>query len=274
MKKLFGSLGKLFSSASDDTPATAAPAPDAPEHTSQDRFQPLNMLEARLAYAMSDPQARRGFTEALLTESLYTPTPDAHDDNLADTDAQRSVRLLHVNTPDGGTAVPVFTARERIAEVYGTQYGYISLSGRDLLEMVAATGAWINPGLDASVHFSASAIADLLGVPKSRTISEDTTIQLGTPEREPTELIAALQDALSREPRISEAWLALAHWPTEDKYAWYVDIRSDLQPSDIQPLLGHLYPVIEETGLPMDVTYNSPDEDEGHGIRLIPRSVH
>lgn len=273
MKKLLGGLKNLFSSGSDDTSPNDS-ASDAPQPTPESTFQPLNMLEARLAYAMTDPQARRGFTEALLTENLYTPTPDAPDAALTDTDAERSVRLLHINTPDGGSAVPVFTAQERIAEVYGTQYGYISLTGRDLLEMVASTGAWINPGLDYSVHFNASAIADLLGVPQSRTITEDTSILLGVPEREPTELIAALQDALSQEHRISEAWLALAHWPAEDKYAWYVDIRSDLPPSDIQPLLGHLYPVIEDTGLPMDVTYNSPDGDEGHGIRLIPRSVH
>lgn len=97
---------------------------------------------------------------------------------------------------------------------------------------------------------------------------------LGSPAAPPDKLVTDLRAALSTDRRIIEAWLALAHWPEEDKSSWYLDVRTDLAGDAVQRLLAETFKRTDYAGRPLDMVINKPNEREGTGIRLIPIQTH
>ena len=123
----------------------------------------------------------------------------------------------------------LFTSESRIVEVFAPGAGFIRAPGQALLEIVATTGAFLNPGSPYRVHWDPAGIAGVLGRPFTRTITKPTQLLLATPSAPPNELISELRVVLGSRADVSDAWLALAQWPENGEFSWYLDVRTNFQ---------------------------------------------
>lgn len=270
MKKL---LGRLASALGGHRPAAGGPAPDSGPAPSS--FSPQNDLERLLMAAATDPSRRTAFQQALLRTDLYAATPEAQGDGEWRTlEADEQISLLHVTGPDGSPVPSIFTSEARIGQVFGPATGYIRMNGETLLGIVAGSGAFLNPGLDYGVHWTAADLAVVLGRPVQRTVEKETQVLLGSPSQRPEALIAELQRVLGSDPRIEQAWLALAQWPDADGGSWYLDVRTGLGADDLNALLADLFTTADFDGRPLDLVVNPPGRDDGVGIRVAPAQTH
>lgn len=246
-----------------------------PEEAPFAAFQPHNQIERLLMEATVDPDARAAFQDALLQADLYAATPEAPELPGARTVGEgEALSLLNVRAPDGSPVAAIFTAQERIAEVFGPGVGFVAIRGEELLSLVAGQGAWLNPGLPYSVHWTPQQLSAVLGKGQRRTIEKETQVMLGVPAEPPAELVAALQAILGKDDRIAEAWLALAHWPDEERSSWYLDVRTDLDGSVVNDLLAETLRHADYAGRPLDMVVNRPGTSEGAGIRVAPSQTH
>jgi len=238
-------------------------------------FRPLNELEQMLVEAATDPSKRNAFQKGFLEAEVYAATPDAPDaEGMRTLKAGEQLKLLNVPGPDGQPVAAIFTAEARIAEVFGPGYGFLLFRGEALLEIVAKTGAFLNPGLPYRVHWGPDAVAAMLGRPVGRTITKDTKVLLGSPSEPPVQLIAELRETLGSHPRIAEAWLALASWPETGEQAWYLDVRTNLSPADVSELMSPVFKRANFAGRYLDMIVKKPDETGGIGIRVAPLSIN
>jgi hypothetical protein len=232
-------------------------------------FEPLNALEGLLMRAATEPDQRRAFTEALLTEQLYVVTPDDRPDGDQVLGADTRISLAMVPLEDGGAATAVFTAAERVAQIYGVGSRYIALKGRDLIEMVSANPMLLNPGLAYGVLWSPDDLAMLLGKPVEHEVGEDTQLMLGTPAQRPDQLIMRLAEAFHPEAGVEAVWLALAQWPGREDFAWYLDVRSDLPRDRLRDLLTRALDGADLRGLHLDMSVQPTGGAPGTGIAVV-----
>lgn len=225
--------------------------------------------------AAVDADARASFQKALLKAELCAATPSEPEvSGVRHLGEGEGISLLNVQGPDGKPVVALFTSQERIVEVFGMHIGFIAMRGEDLLSMVASQGAWLNPGFPYSVYWDHNELHAILGAPVKHTVKKDTRIMLGSPAEQPTKLIADLRVALTSDNRVVEAWLALAHWPEDDRSTWYLDVRTDIAVEEVQNLLAETFKRTDYAGLPLDMVVNGPNESEGIGVRLVPVQTH
>lgn len=259
----------------DDSTPNPEPAPAASAEVPPAAFQPHNDIERMLMQAAVDPDARADFQNALLEADLYAATPDAPRSPGARTvSGGEQLSLLNVRAPDGSPVAAIFTAQQRIVEVFGMGTGFVAIRGEDLLSLVAGQGAWLNPGFPYSVYWTPQELSAVLGKGQQRTIEQETQVMLGVPAEPPSALVAALQAVLGQDDRIVEAWLALAHWPEEGSSSWYLDVRTDLDGSAVRDLLAETFRHADYAGKPLDMVVNRPGDREGVGIRLAPLQTH
>lgn len=232
-------------------------------------FVPLNDLEALLVRAASDADQRPAFTRALLEAQLYAITPDAGPEGERIAPADTRISLVMVALEDGSAATAVFTAAERVAQVHGAGTHYIGMLGRDLLGMVAERPVLLNPGLSYGVLWGPEELAMLLGRPVSRTIEHETTVMLGTPSERPDDLIMRLAEAFHPERGVQAAWLALAQWPEQNEFAWYLDLRSDLPHDRLNTLLARALDGADLVGKHLDMRVSPPGGEPGAGIAVV-----
>lgn len=250
-------------------------APMETHSTSTPPFVALNELEILLIAASTDSSKRSEFQKVMLESDLLAATPEVHDDSGWRTlTTSERISLLNVPAPDGVPVAAVFTSQQRIVDAFGAGTGFIQMNGATLLELVAESGAFLNPGSAYGVHWTADEISAVLGKPVRITIEKETQIMLGVPKERPDALLAALTRPLSAESRIREAWLALAHWPDEDRWAWYLDVRTAMSANDVGAMLAEAIKLTGETGLTLDMRVTDENEAEGSGIRLVPTSTH
>lgn len=221
------------------------------------------------------PERRAEFHALLLDSDLYAATPDSPSEARSRViEDGEQISLLHVTTPDGESVPAFFTSEARVAEVFGADAGFLRANGKALLEIVIHAGAFLNPGLDYGVHWTAGDLAAVLGRPVRRVVEQPTSVLLGAPIDPPERLIAAIGRALGPDPRIEKAWLALAHWPAGGERSWYLDVRTDLSPDEVNMLMTDVHWRREAHELPMDMIVNKPGGDAGIGIRIKPAEVH
>jgi hypothetical protein len=272
-------LKKLIGLGRNDSPSATYPEIRQPSEQLESApfvaFQPHNEIERLLIDAAINADARIVFQQALLEAELCAATPDAPKfADLRTVGEGERISLLNVQSPDGKPVAAIFTAQERIVEVFGMGVGFVAIRGEELLSIVASQGAWLNPGFPYSVYWTADQLSVILGKPVQRTIKKDTEIMLGVPADPPTALIADLRAALAHDSGIVEAWFALAHWPEEGKSSWYLDVRTDLVRGDVQNLLAETFKRADYAGRPLDMVVNKPSGNEGIGIRLVPVQTH
>lgn len=148
------------------------------------------------------------------------------------------------------------------------------MNGETLFGILSEGGAVLNPGSAYGVQWTQDQLAALLGKPVRRTIKKDTKVLLGSPSERPEKLIRQLTEVFESDPRILEAWLALAHWPNDNTMTWYLDVRSQSKPDDISSTIARAVNGTELTDKPIDVVVNLPSASEGTGVRIKPTSLH
>jgi len=256
------------------------PRPDRPTPpvSSEDippEFIPQNALEVALIEAATNPARRAAFNELLLDSDLFAATPDAPAVRQSRTiESGENLRLCTAELPGGGQATALFTAEARVAQVFGAGAGFVGIKGQTLLELVRQSDVILNPGLGYGVRWTPADLAALLGKPQIRVVARETKIMLGTPAEIPTGLTAKLAEALNADGRVTEAWLALAHWPDTLESAWYLDIRSASSRDELADMIAAMLRGTDLGGKPMDITILSPDHPPGVGIRLKPYQTH
>ena len=277
MKNLLGKVSSLFGPKAQPKPS---PTEKVQAHAQGPQAAPFvaftahNEIEELLTEAAVKPEARVTFQRALLEADLFAATPQAPAQSDVRLSSGESVQLLNVQGPDGPPVAAIFTAQERIVEVFGMGVGYVGIRGETLLEMVAGTGAWLNPGFPYSVHWKPGELAALLGKAVPHVVEKDTKIMLGVPAEPPTALIESLKAILGKDRRIAEAWFALAHWPEDGKSSWHLDVRTNVDGSAVQAMLAETFKRADYAGRPLDMVVNKPGGSPGTGIRIAPLQTH
>jgi hypothetical protein len=274
MKKLLGrftkALRSLPSSRVADTNAERGQTLSV-----QPAFQPNNELERKLMGAAVDPDKRAEFQRLLLASDVYAATPQPPPaGGMRDFAAGDELPLLTVRAPDESLVAAIFTSEPRIVEVFGPGVGFIRMQGQALLELVATTGAFLNPASPYRVHWDSAGIAGVLGRPVTRTITKPTRVLLATPSAPPSPLIGQLRFVLGSRSDVPDAWLALAHWPENGEYSWYLDVRTTLERGDVNGVLSEVFKGAPFEGLPLDMIVQEPGGPDGIGIRVAPAIAH
>jgi hypothetical protein len=237
-------------------------------------FSPLNDLEEKLvAASRGDAAAIRVFEAAVLEATLFAATPEApSEERFARVRVGEKVEFLTVDLEDGKRATALFAAKERIESVFG-ECGYFSMKGRDMLELIRANPAILNPGQPYGVAWEASGISALLGLPHEWMIEEPTdVVHLGFPAEAPAELLRRLRLILSDHVEVEAAWLALAFWPKIESYSWYLDIRTD-DPRRLFRTAIHEAASTADLVCPLDTIVKPTGEAAGIGLVVVePRS--
>jgi hypothetical protein len=234
-------------------------------------FEPLNELERLLMQAATDEDQRTAFTRALLEAPLYAVSPDELPEGDQVLLAEARVSLAMVPLEDGGSATAVFTAAERVGQVYGPDVHALGMKGADLIAMVIERPLLLNPGLSYGVLWSPQDLTLLLGRPVSRTLGADTTVLLGSPSERPDDLLMRLAEAFQPEPAIEAAWLALAQWPSQGEFAWYLDVRTRLSHDQVNALLARAVEGADLQGKHLDMRISPPGGEPGTGLPVVQR---
>jgi hypothetical protein len=243
------------------------PPPQAPSAAD---FEPQNELEQLLVQAATDPSRRRPFTDRLLDSQLLVATPEPPEAPGERISEGETIKIVNVQAPDGSHVPAVFTSELRLARWFSEGTGWVGIEGRALFEIISAAGASINPGEAYGVVYSPEDLAQLLGKPERRVLTENTNVLLGSPAEVPNDLIAHLRPALAGDARITAAYLALAHWPDAADTSWYLEIGSDADADELAPAIGAAMENAPFGGKLLDVVVRPPMELSGTGIRLIP----
>jgi len=276
MKKFLARLSSLFGGQSAAT-RTTRPV-ELPQHKEAAQqtpmFEPVNDLERLLVLATTDTAKRPAFKAALLEADLFAATPEAPKIPVSHV-IQPGEKLAIMNAADAqGKPIPaVFTAKERVAQAFGPDIGFVRVNGEALLDLFTGSGVVLNPGLSFGVLWTAEELSYLLGKMAERTIQEDTQVLLGVPSEPPNTLVTYLQTSLAKEPLIDEAWLALAHWPKTEARSWYLDVRSGSPADDARRVMA---PIVKGTTFdryPVDLIIGRPGA-AGNGIRIKPLATH
>lgn len=273
--KLRGNRRETDSARPDGAAPGVAPASTSGVAPNDGGFVPQNHLEELLVKASRDPAARPEFTRHILTAQLLFATPNAPGRPGEHTlEAGESLAILNITRDDGKTFPAVFTSPARIAEALGEGTGYVAMLGKTALEIVQANGAWCNPHSAFGVVWAADDLAAMLGKPTSWTVDKDTRVLLGVPKEMPTQLIARIEQIVLPDPRIEEAWLALAQWPERGSFSWYLDIRTSAAREEIAPCFAGVMDGIDASPQELDMRIAASDGGAGSGIRLKPRQTH
>jgi hypothetical protein len=127
-------------------------------------FEPVNQLEQMLMDAGYDPAARSLFEKYLLEQNLYLAIWDNElPSGKLDNDQNENLPILFLTGDDGKDYPAVFTSELRAQECFGPDIVMAMLLGRDLLEMLSASGAWINPASAYGVFWRNLDILRILG---------------------------------------------------------------------------------------------------------------
>ena len=228
------------------------------------------MVEKQLvAAANGDLDQQRAFEKFILDETLFAATPEVHPEGIQTLKADTKIQMLNIALSDGREATAVFTAPQRIWEVFG-DIGYLGIQGRALFEMIRARPAVLNPGLPYGVIWEPESMAAMLGLPAERVVQKDTQIMLGSPANPPTQLIERLKASFANISQVDAAWLALAVWPETNEQSWYLDVRtSGRGHEEIRLALPIAIDGVDLQGKPLDMVINPTGATDGIGIVIV-----
>ncbi|HUO87895.1 MAG TPA: enhanced serine sensitivity protein SseB C-terminal domain-containing protein [Rhizomicrobium sp.] len=229
---------------------------------------PRNDLERLLVAGTKDPAQRPAFYQALLAAELCALTDRKVPDDPAKADPHAAFPILAVKAPDGLPATPVFTAPERATEVFGANTFTICLRGSALLDKVRSDRVVLNPGQPYGITWTAEALDLILGAERMASLAD---VQLTVPQKPPEKLVARLTERLGAIGDIRAAWLALAYWPKQKEWAWFLELHTSAPHKPIEDLIDLATRDVDLEGKPMDTSFMPPDAPPGKGIQLFSR---
>lgn len=219
-------------------------------------FEPLNLIERRLAEAVADPSRRVAFGQRLLTEKLYVSPlgpPDARG---------QMPGLRAAPQADGSVAVAFFTAPERVVEAYGRDALILVKDGRALFDWLAPGPFQINPGGDYTVLLTPVEVAGLLAGGRPQVTPRPSRLDLGLPFEKPADLMRRLRQALEPLHPVTAAYLMLAHREGRETPNWLLGVETlggwgEVQTAIAAAIRGHDFSQASLDVMPIE-TADSP----------------
>ena len=242
---------------------------DEPASIVDQNTWPKNDLEKLLVGATEAADQRPAFIAALLTSRLCALTDKSSEASVEEGKETGGIKLLGYKAEDGQPAAPLFTSPERVAETIGSGTPYVCAKGATLLTAARQTRVVIDPGEPYGIMFTPDELDHILGT--ERILNTSTKVQLGVPQQIPVQLVEKLKTTLGAESEISAAWLALAYWPDQKEWTWYLDVRTKLDRAQVQNLLRDATINVDMLGKPMDVVVNDPSAPAGTGLPIVQR---
>jgi hypothetical protein len=224
-----------------------------------------NDLEKLLVAGANDPAQRTSFMQAILTGQLCALTDQKVPDDLTRADPNVGFKILGVQAPDGQPATPVFTAPDRVTEAFPDKFP-LCLQGAILLSKMRGQRVVLDPGQPYGVLWSPDELDHLLGVERIASLAN---VQLTTPDKPPAALVARLKEALGAIVEVKAAWLALAYWPEQKEWAWFLEVHTDAQHQQLEALIDAATARVDMEDKPMDISILPPDAPPGKGIELL-----
>jgi len=194
-------------------------------------------LEQLLQKAATEPAFRGEFYKRLLTDELVVLTKNSSlpkGKHTLKTDTSVSL----VSYPDG--KIPVFTSTERIFDkgVVKEQVEYMQMKGKDLFELAKGATFLLNPYSDYGKELLSKEIDKLLkgtiltDTAQTLTIEKETEVQIGQPEKYPTDMINSLKMLFAVRPVVKAAYLGWIFNPESGEpphYIFGLDSDGDLK---------------------------------------------
>ena len=179
-----------------------------------------NELEQALVKAAKDPDAGPDFYRLLLESNLLVMGTAEGMENANEEFALSHGGKLNLITglKDGAQYLPVFSSLPRMQEFVKQETKFLSIRGRDLLDITRGAPVILNPASEYGKELSAQQVLHLLdgpgaGIPQY-TIEEDY----------PKALVEALASVFKTRPDVASAWM--------------IKIGFDDRPGERHPLVG------------------------------------
>lgn len=260
----------------DPTSTPSSTPPSSGDTPGIDR--PLNGLEQIIEAAMEDPVHWRAF-EAMLAsvdlvvvpEGAFAASVDLSQPGTRTLRSDQQMDLRGVTMDDGVIAAAVFTDPRRMQAIWG-DLPWIAISARHLLRLFHDRPVILNPGSPRALLFQIEDVAALLAATDAvaQTQGRPTgTVQLGTPEHEPTLLMEQFRAAFGPANGVTAAWLARAHWAETNRWGWMLDVRTDRPMDEIKAIVSRAVTGVNFGEETLDVSVETPGGKDGAGIRLI-----
>ena len=112
----------------------------------------------------------------------------------------------------------VFTSLAVLEDSVKAAHKYLSMHGRDLLQLVRGSHLILNPGSECAKQLLPAEIEAILDGSAGRgyatkVIEKETTVELGQPAVFPTHVADTLRSVFRSRRRVRAAYLALCAWP-------------------------------------------------------------
>lgn len=213
---------------------------------------PGNPLEHALVAAATEPSARPLFYRLLLESPLLIldASPDsAIPDGKTVLTEGTQVRAVCVEV-EGVPHTVVFSSLAVLRGFLQVEQKYISMLGRDLLNLMRGSHLILNPGADYGKQILPQEIEAILNGAAvrgyaTRVMQEDTQVLLGQPAAYPNELVDALSSVFRSRKEVRAAYLALCAWPQSREQQLMVGIDTS---GDWEPLMRDISAALRTSG--------------------------
>lgn len=181
---------------------------------------PGNALEHALVAAATEASARPLFYRLLLESPLLVldaSQAPGSGEGVRVLEKGEQVRAVGVEL-EGRLHTAIFSSLAVLQDSVQAEHRYISMLGRDLLNLMRGSHLILNPGARYGKQILPEEIEAILSGAATRgyatnVIKKDTKILLGQPSKVPTHLTDALSAAFRSRRDVRAAYLALCSWP-------------------------------------------------------------
>ena len=179
-----------------------------------------NELEQALVKAAKDPAAGPDFYRLLLESDLLVMGTAEGKENAAEVFSLSDGGKLNLITSlkDGAQYLPVFSSLPRMQKFVKQETKFLSIRGRDLLDITRGASVILNPASEYGKELSAQQILQLLDGPGAGIP------QYAIEEDYPTALVETLASVFGTRPDVVSAWM--------------VKVGFDDRPGERHPLVG------------------------------------
>jgi hypothetical protein len=240
---------------------TGASAAWAAPSSKVQTLTPINDLEKLLIASATDATQRGAFVVALLQAQVCGVVEASN--------AKGDVGLLSQKTAEGVPEVLLYTAKERIATVFGPDTQYVCAQGASTLDALRGNNIVLDLGFDHGLSWSAADLDTILGT--SRNVSSLEQVKFSPPDGAPPQLVSQLKAAFQPLPEVRTVLLAKAQWPSDPQPGWYLDVRSSLSDEKVQSLILTATANVDMKGLPLDVVTNAPGSPPTGALAIVKR---
>jgi hypothetical protein len=196
-------------------------------------------LETLLQNAATEPAYRAEFYKRLVSDELIIIT-DNSGQEYGSTILQEDTKVNIISYPDG--KIPVFTSTDRIFDkgIVKKEVEYTKMKGVNLFELAKGATFLLNPYSEYGKELLPDEVEQLLSgdilteTSRTITIDKDTEVQIGQPEKYPTDIINSLKILFANDPNLKAAYLGWIFDPASGEQPHYIfGLEAD---GDIQDL--------------------------------------